>query len=301
MVYSKVFAQQDPQYSQYMFNTMAINPGYAGSGEAICASLLHRTQWMGFEGAPNTSLFQVNSPFKLFNLNHGAGVTIINDLYGFNNDLGLNLAYAYRININKTNGKLGIGISGGFRNQALKDVDWRDPEGGTGDSDGYIPKNEAAMSYDLNFGIYYKTDNLYLGVSSSHISQPQLKYENAQLNLQRHYYLTAGYSLLLNNPSYEIRPSVLLASDGAATEIDFSSLVIYNKKLWGGVSYRMGTAIIGMVGLELLNGIKLGYSYDFTFNDIRKNNQGSHEIMVSYCFTILKDKIPHKYKSVRFL
>src|SRR4030043_306955 len=88
IISSKALAQQDPQYSQYMFNTMAINPGYAGSGEAICASLLHRIQWQGFKGAPNVSQFQVNSPFKLFNANHGVGIAIVNDIFGFNKDLG---------------------------------------------------------------------------------------------------------------------------------------------------------------------------------------------------------------------
>jgi type IX secretion system PorP/SprF family membrane protein len=297
-------AQQDPQYSQYMHNIMAINPGYAGSEDAISATLLHREQWVGWDGAPSNSVFHVNSPFKLFNASHGVGVTIINDNLGFNKDIGGNVAYAYRFPI-KNIGKLGIGISAGFQNKAL-DAKW-DTGTGTGTApasdDPSIPtEKESVLTYDISFGVFYKTENLFFGLSSTHITQPKVKYKNdASYVFKPHFYLTSGYSLTLPNPAFELKPSILIATDLASTNFDISSIIMYNKKLWGGVSYRPGSAIIGMVGIELFNGVKIGYSYDYTFTDMRKYQNGSHELMVSYSFTLIKERIPHKYKSVRFL
>jgi type IX secretion system PorP/SprF family membrane protein len=105
----------------------------------------------------------------------------------------------------------------------------------------------------------------------------------------------------LPNPSLELLPSVFAFSDGKVTQVAVTSLIRYNKKVWGGVSYRAGDALIGMVGFELFNGIRLGYAYDFTISDIRKNSNGSHEFMVNYCFDLRLGKSPMKYKSIRFL
>lgn len=302
MLFAGTEAQQDPQYSQYMQNIMTFNPGYAGSRDAICAALLHRQQWVGLEGAPATSVFHVNAPVKPFKINSGIGLTLTQDKLGFDKDLGMNFAYAYRMNIRNGEGKLGIGVSGGFQNKSLN-ATWHAPGGSDPSSDPAIPKsNESATSYDLSFGLFYKTDNVYLGLSSTHISEPKLKYPSGSSPvLTRHYYLTVGYDLFLTNPAFELQPSILISSVGSSSSMDLSTIMVYNKKLWGGVSYRPGSAIIGMVGLELLNGIRIGYSYDFTTTDLRKASSGTHEFMVSYCFTIIKDKIPHKYKSVRFL
>jgi type IX secretion system PorP/SprF family membrane protein len=294
-------AQQDPQYSQYMNNIMIINPGYAGSEDAITASLLHRQQWVGWEGAPTNSVFHVNSPFKLFNASHGVGVTILNDNSGFNKDIGANIAYAYRFPI-KNLGKLGIGISGGFQNKAL-DAQW--DVGNSGEpvsNDPSIPgPKESVLTYDISLGVFYKTENLYLGISSTHVTQPKVKYEKSTYVFKPHFYLTSGYNLALSNPAFELKPSILIATDLASTKFDISTIIMYNKKLWGGVSYRPGSAIIGMVGIELFNGVRIGYSYDYAVTDMRKYQNGSHELMVSYSFTLIKERVPHKYKSVRFL
>ncbi|MBK7134550.1 MAG: type IX secretion system membrane protein PorP/SprF [Bacteroidales bacterium] len=119
--------------------------------------------------------------------------------------------------------------------------------------------------------------------------------------VSRHYYLTSGYTLQLRNPSFELIPSVFAFSDGKIIQFTVNSLVRYNKKIWGGVSYRAGDALIGMIGLELYNGLRLGYAYDFTVSDMSKSNSGSHEFMVNYCFDLSLGKSPMKYKSIRFL
>jgi type IX secretion system PorP/SprF family membrane protein len=99
----------------------------------------------------------------------------------------------------------------------------------------------------------------------------------------------------------EIQPSVLVHSDAIASKFDFNTLVQYNKRFWGGVTYRPGISLTGLAGIQLANGVRIGYAYDYATTDIQKYSQGSHEIMVSYGFSIIKEKIPHKYRSIRFL
>lgn len=296
-------AQQDPQYSQNMFNTMAINPGYAGSNDAICATAIHRQQWVGFPGAPSVSVFNVNAAIKPFKINSGIALGVMNDNLGFDKNIGINLAYAYRLNLG--DGKLGIGLGLEFLNRSL-DAEWKPLTSGgvpgSADSDPSIPnKKESAMAFDFSAGIFYRTEKLYLGISSMHIRQAELDYSKGKPFLARQYYLTSGYTISLPNPSFELQPSIFVKSDGKSTQLDLNSCVLYNKKFWGGLSYRLNDGIVGMLGIEMSNGLKLGYSYDFTTSDIRKNSSGSHEFMVGYCFSVKKEKTPQKYKSIRFL
>jgi type IX secretion system PorP/SprF family membrane protein len=142
---------------------------------------------------------------------------------------------------------------------------------------------------------------LYLGVSATHLTEPKIKYQSSSLTLKRHYYLTAGYNIVLPNPAFELQPSVLIATDAVTSKLDISSSIVYNKKLWAGVSYRLGVAIVGMAGIQLFNGIRIGYSYDYATSALNKISSGTHELMVSYSFTLSRERIPHKYKSVRFL
>lgn len=296
-----VFAQQDPQFSQYMSNTLAFNPGYAGSKDAICASALHRINWVGFPGAYATSMFTAHAPISPFKINSGVGVTILNDKIGYEKNLGFNVVYAYRIDIKNGEGKLGIGVSAGFLNKSMNVDKWEPPEG-TPVTDPAIPnQKESAMTFDLGLGLYYRAEKLYLGLSSTNITQPKVKFEKGGPDLTRHYYITAGYNLSMPNPSFDLLPSVFIASDGSASSFDFNSIILYNKRIWGGVTYRLKAAIVGMVGLELKNGLRIGYSYDFATTKLSGYNSGTHEITLGYCFNIIREKIPHKYKSVRFL
>lgn len=297
-----VYSQQDPTYSQPMFNQMAFNPGYAGSNEMVCFSLLTRQQWIGFEGSPSTTVLTANMPFKLFGISSGAGLSLMSDQIGFEDNLSLSLSYAYRMEIGS--GKLGIGIGAGMFNKALK-PEWQIPSSEyhtPASGDPIIPENdESVVSLDLGFGLFYKTDDLYIGLSSSHLNEAKLKYTKGTPYLKRQYYLIAGYRLPLGNPMLEITPSLFFYSDGKTSQISINTMVLYNKKFWGGVSYRAGDAVTGMIGIELFSGIRIGYAYDFAISDIRKNSSGTHELMVGYCFSLSLDRSPQRYKSVRFL
>ena len=153
----------------------------------------------------------------------------------------------------------------------------------------------------MGFGLFYNTDNLYFGLSTTHLNKPKIKFETANPFLARHYYAVAGYRIQLSNPLFEILPSAVFRSDGRINSFDISGLVRYNKKFWGGVSYRAGNALTGIIGFELFNGVRIGYSYDFTTSEIGNYSTGSHELTLGYCFSLSLDKAPQKYKSIRFL
>jgi len=296
------YSQQDPQFSQYMFNLTSINPGFVGSSDMICMSLVNRQQWVGFKGAPNTSFFQANAPIKLFGFKSGVGLSLMNDNVAFDTDLGISGYYAARLDLGT--GTLGIGMNIGLINKALE-ADWQIPDeiGISAESDPAIPTpDDSRMTFDLGFGLFYNTDNLYFGISTTHLNQPKIRYvEKKESYISRHYYAVAGYRWQLSNPMFEILPSVLLKTDGRTNQIDATGMVRYNKKFWGGVSYRAGDALIGIIGFELFNGVRIGYSYDFTTSDIGNYSSGSHEFTVGYCFSLSLDKTPQKYKSIRFL
>jgi len=301
LLFGVIYAQQDPQISQYMSSSMVYNPGFAGSRDAICLGLLHREQWVGIPGAPQTSAFFVNMPINPFKINSGIGLSIVNDKIGFEKNVAMNFTYAYRMDIKNGEGKLGIGVSGGFFNKTLE-AKWITPEGDDGTSDNAIPgQKESAMVFNLGLGLYYRTDKLYLGLSSTNLTQAKFKFSKGAPNLTREYYVTAGYSMALPNNLLELQPSVLIATDGRSSSFDINSILTYNKRIWGGVTYRLNAAVVGMLGIELKNGLRIGYSYDYATSAISNYNSGTHEVMLNYCFNIVKEKMRRKYKSVRFL
>jgi len=290
-----VSGQQDPVLSHYMFATQSFNPGICGVEGMINATALTRQQWVGFPGAPNIMTFNVNAPFSLFGINSGAGLKIEADKYGFNNDINLTLSYSYLASVG--NGTLGTGFSAGILNKAIK-PEWNDLH----DPDTHIP--EEAISFvalDISAGVFYQGTNYYIGLSATHLNQPKIKQADDPTYVSREYYLTAGYSIQLPNPAFEVTPSVFVVNDGAATQFICTGMIRYNKKVWGGVSYRAGDALTGFAGTELYNGLKIGYGYDFPLSEIRKGTSGSHEFMVSYSFDLGTGKSITKYKSIRFL
>jgi type IX secretion system PorP/SprF family membrane protein len=302
VIFNLGYSQQDPLSSQYMFNTLSFNPGVSGISGMICATALNRQQWVGFKGAPSTTIFSISAPFTLFRAKNGAGLIVGSDNIGFDRNINLSGVYNYIMDIGQ--GKLGLGITLGILNKTLS-PEWQIPEGDAHtpvSGDPLIPETkESHVAFDAGIGAYFKTDKYYAGLSVTHINQPTFKFTKGKPYVSRHYYLTTGYTFQLPNPSFELLPSLFAFSDGKAIQLAINTLVRYNKKVWGGVSYRAGDAIIGMVGVELYNGIRIGYAYDFPMTDIRKSTSGSHEFMVNYCFDLNLGKSPTRYKSIRFL
>ncbi len=309
---NKVKGQQDPKISQFMYNHTTINPGSAGNNDMICVNALTRQQWVGFDGAPEDVSISVNAPFSLLGADHGVGLSIYRDTWGNYSNIDLRLSYAYRIQVR--DGKLGIGIGGGVFNSELETNNWLSTDelnnSGVGGEDMAIPRGDQnVFAFDMNAGLFYRSEYLYLGLSATNILESEIRYPNETSSgnndtfekKARHYYLTASYNVQLNNPSFEIIPSVLVQSDAKVTEFDLNAIVRYNKKFWGGVTYRPANAIVGMVGIEIFNGLKVGYAYDFATTKLTQYNQGSHEIVLNYCFRIGVEKSPKQYKSIRYL
>tara|TARA_B100000902_G_scaffold398775_1_gene466837 strand:+ start:10164 stop:11090 length:927 start_codon:yes stop_codon:yes gene_type:complete len=292
-----VFPQQDPQFSQNMFNKLSNNPGFAGSRDAISTTLLHRSQWMGFEGAPKTLNLSVDAPIKL--LHGGVGLNIIKDDIAQYSNLGLQISYAYTRELG--NGQLGLGMSFGMFQSGV-DGSAFNPQSTT-QTDNAIPLGDVRGStLDLGAGVYYNTQDVYIGLSTSHLTEPTIEYTEGDYPLKRHYYLIAGYYYFLN-PNLSLNPSIYLKSDGATSQLDINSNVIYNNKIWGGISYRhaepvLRPELVVLTGMNITDDLKMGLAYDIVMSNIGSN---SIEIMLAYRFKIKQDKEPTKHKNPRFL
>jgi type IX secretion system PorP/SprF family membrane protein len=292
-------AQQDQNFSQYMNNPLMINPGYAGTRELVCLAGVHRQSMVGLNGAPSTSVFSANLPISV--LHGGVGLSLLNDAAGNEKNLGISGVYAYSVSLK--DGLVGIGLNIGFINASIKSgASWTGNNSSSG-LDPLVPTaGSSAMSLDLGVGVYYRTENLYFGVGATHLTQPEKKFnKGGSLTLNRYFNLTCGYAISLPNPQFEFQPSVFIGSTMANQVFDLNGMLIYNKRIWGGISYRLSTAVVGMVGIVLKNDVRIGYSYDFNTNGLSSANSGTHEISLGYNFSLIKEKIPRKYKSVRFL
>ncbi|MCL3780135.1 type IX secretion system membrane protein PorP/SprF [Prolixibacteraceae bacterium JC049] len=297
-------AQQDPQFSQNMFNHANINPGAVGAGEAVDISLISRIQWAGFPGAPKTNIFGANAPFSLWGAQHGAGVEFMSDQWGYFENVNVKLSYALRKEVG--NGNLGVGFSLNFFNWAI------DPSNKNGElflpaSDVAIPSSKVSkMVTDIGFGVFYKDRNFYAGASVSHINRPAVKSQDGQSEMfffERHYYLTAGYNIQMASPLFELKPSIFLKSDPTGVrggQIDLNTNIVYDKKHWGGISYRLNEGFVLLLGTELANGLRLGYAFDITTSKLTAGTYGSHEFHIGYSIALQK-KRKRKYKSIRYL
>ncbi len=299
-----IYAQQEPQFSHNMFNNMGINPGYAGIRNAICATALARQQWVGFRDEeltrvnPETYSFTVDAPISF--IKGGLGLGFIQDQLGFETSLGIKLSYSYHHELDM--GKLGIGAQVGILDKRIDFTNFRPISDGDPVLSG--AGEESRMLTDLGLGVFYQLDNqLWGGLSVSQIAQTTKELGNANYELKRHTYLTAGYNYPLpNQPSFVLSPSTLIKTDLNSMQLDINTLITYNNRFWGGVSYRLQDAAVIFLGLNIEQ-ISIGYSYDLTTSPIGRGGRsyGSHEIFVQYCFNLDIDKIKETHRNVRFL
>mgnify|MGYP001194627866 CR=1 FL=1 len=284
-------AQQVPQFSQNMFNKLANNPGSAGSSDAINATVLHRSQWMGFDGAPTTFNVAVDAPFEM--LHGGLGLNIVSDGIGEYQNLGLQLSYAFRTDLGA--GQLGLGASAGMFQSGLNGGNLNPADPG----DGSIPTGEVSGSaMDYGLGIYYNTQDVYIGLSSLHITEPSIEKDDGDIvELSRHYFLLAGYYHEIN-PTLSLNPSIYLKSDGSTSQLDINANLLYNNRIWGGVSYRLDEGLVLLTGMNIRNDLRFGLAYDVVLNEIQNN---SIEFMLGYSFKVDYDRPVKSYKNPRYL
>jgi type IX secretion system PorP/SprF family membrane protein len=301
-------AQQDAQFSQNMFGKLDYNPGYAGMDKAYCASIIDRDQWNNFPGDPKTFLF--NGDAYVPQIGGGVGLTVYDDELGFVKTLEIKLSYSYHIVIG--NGVLGVGPTIGYLENSSNGP-YLAPDGESvasgNTSDPLIPwSGSKANTYDLGFGAYYATpQGLYVGISSTHLSAPNVPGTGSYtFDVARHYYVMAGYTYNAS-PTWDVKPDLYLESDASSTQFQIDCLAEYNKLIWFGLGYRLNDAGIAFLGVnyafkdKMDSNLKIGYSYDFTTSDIKTYSNGSHEIMLQFCF---RPKITPKtssHQNVRYL
>ena len=280
----ETFAQQEPQFTQFMFVSQTFNPGYVGAHDSLInTTAMYRNQWVGFPGNPVTFLYTADSPIK--KLHGGAGLKFMDDKLGNFHFDRLGLSYAWHKQIKKT-GLLVIGMEADVVYTTVA-FNWLAPDGTNGASDPAIPdKAVSGFSGNLAIGAYFRNDHCSVGLSSTQLlTVSYLRSEQFNYRPARHYYLTAGYNIYFGSRG-KLVPSVLVKSDAAISTFDLNLTSYWNKWLWTGVSYRLQDAVAFMAGFQIKTGkaasIKLGYAYDLGTSDLKMFHDNTHEVFLNY-------------------
>ncbi|WP_269236451.1 PorP/SprF family type IX secretion system membrane protein [Flavobacterium flavigenum] len=274
------FAQQDAQFTQYMYNTININPAYAGSRGNLSVFGMYRTQWVGLDGAPETSSFSVNTPLGD---NVGLGVSLVNDKIGPTNENNISADFSYSIATSAT-AKLSFGIKGSANLFNLDPSKLKQEN--QGDSQFQNFKNK--FSPNIGAGIYWHTDKAYIGLSVPNFIQTN-RYDDNEVAIfkdQINYYLIAGYVFDLDHyETIKFKPALLTKMvEGAPLQIDGSANFMFNDKFVIGVAYRWSASVSALAGFQITDSLYLGYAYDRETTKLVNYNSGSHEIFLRFEF-----------------
>ena len=271
-------AQQEPMYSQYMFNMLHINPAYAGNRAVDNITTLYRKQWVAIEGAPTTASLSWDRRQEGSNV--GYGLQIYNDQLGIESTSGVQAFYSYRIPFEKS--FLSFGLSGGVLNYRAAFSQTSTTQSGDplfqDDVNGWLPT--------IGFGILYATENWYAGLSVPALLETKINADNQQVTTgaNNHYFLTGGYIFDVSE-MLKLKPSILLkAVRGAPFEYDINLNAWIQNIMGLGVSYRTGDAIVAMFELQIFPEFRLGYAYDYTISNLKPYSKGTHELMLRYEF-----------------
>lgn len=294
-----LIAQQDSHFSQGIFNLGYINPGSYGFDKdgMFSATIVNRLQTKSFDGAPVTTALNVNGPLNF--INSGVSISVFNDKIGYLKTPGFNLGYSYMFDL--SHGKLGVGISLGMINSKYDQSDWRLPDGSAGDP--MLPAGDVnATTFDAGLGVYYVGDKVFAGLSCAHVNRAAITKSSTKTTFGRTFYVIAGYRYVFGfTDNYELQPSIQINTDLGVGKYTVNAHLFYNKKYWFGLSYRLSEAAVVTLGLELMKGLNIGYSYDYFTTEVRKYGGGAHEILVNYRFSISTGKKNNQRVSIRYL
>jgi type IX secretion system PorP/SprF family membrane protein len=271
------FAQQDSQYTQYMYNTITVNPAYAGSRGMLSIFGLHRSQWIGLDGAPRTNAFSVNTPLNDSRL--GLGVSIVNDKIGptVENTFSADLSYTIPAS---EEFKLSFGIKGtaNLFNIDINKLDIKDQ------GDKQFQNLDGKFSPNIGAGIYLHSDKAYVGLSVPNFIESD-RYDDDEVAIFKekiNYYFIAGYVFDIN-PSIQFKPALLTKLvQGAPLQVDVSGNFMFDEKFVLGLGYRWSASISAMAGFQVSEGLYIGYAYDHETTRLQKYNSGSHEIFLRF-------------------
>jgi type IX secretion system PorP/SprF family membrane protein len=282
-------AQFDPNFTQYMFNEMALNPGYAGSRECLSGTLLYRQQWVGLDGAPTTITGTVHSPLMGGKL--GAGLNFANEKIGVTQRTGVSVNGAYRLALDKATLSFGLQLGLVSLSENLAELNLQNDQQ-------FMMNSGKRTAPNLGFGMYYSTAKWYGGLSIPRMIYNRLDVASGSAEVQNsfnldyfHYYLTGGGVIDVNNV-IKVRPNAMMkVVKGAPAQLDVNANVLFNDMIWAGLGYRTSDAVNLMVGAYINKQLRIGYSYDYTLSMLQDYNTGSHEIMLGYDLNYSKDKM----------
>ena len=285
------YAQQEQQYTQFMFNKLAINPAYAGSNEASCLTGIYRNQWMGINGAPKTMMLSYNMP--LMNQRVGVGASLIRNTIGITTRTTLEGNYAYRFRMSR--GVLAAGINASIRRMSN---DYGDPDLKATQpigTDGTIPVGEQSKIVpNFGVGLYYHTEDFYIGLSAPRILSNNIDFDNVSLVEDKevsHLFLMTGFVVELSD-KVDLKPQALLKyAKNTPFDAELNLMAIFNDKYSAGLTYRLGgsTTSAGesidiVAAAQLTDNFLFGLSYDITLSELKDYNSGSIEAVLRYCF-----------------
>jgi len=273
-------AQQDSQFTQYMYNTSLVNPAYVGNREAVSIFGLHRNQWVGLEGAPTTNALSVESPIQ--NSKLGIGLNFVNDKIGIINENDISLNLSYTLDLNHRDSKLSFGIKAtanmlSVDYDKLNVYDPTDPQLSDNVSNEFSP--------NIGAGIYWHNTKSYLGISvPTFLENSRVDSQSvySSLNQRMHFYFIGGHVFDLNR-DLKFKPAFLVkAVNGAPLQTDISANFLIQDKLTLGMAYRWDAAWSALVGFQVSNSVFIGYSYDADTIKLGNYNSGSHEIFLRF-------------------
>ncbi len=270
-------AQQDSQYTQYMYNTVNVNPAYAGSREVLSIFLLHRSQWVGLDGAPRTNNLSANMPIE--NTQLGVGLSFTNDKIGPSNENDISADISYYIQLSEKY-KLAFGIKA-TANLFSLDVNKIET---IHQGDPIFQNFQTRFSPNIGAGMYLNSDNTYFGVSVPGFFETNRYNDNdvAITKERMHFYLIGGHVFNFND-NLKFKPAFLMkAVEGAPLQADLTANFLLYEKLTLGASYRWSAAISGLVGFQLSEKLFIGYGYDTETTQLENYNSGSHEVFLRF-------------------
>jgi len=296
--FAKSYAQQTIQFSQYVFNGLAVNPAYAGYKDDWTLNLSSRIQWVGINGAPKTNTISIDGLTNSDSKKVGLGLWASTDQLGPQSTTSVYANYAYRLQLDANDTKrLCFGVAAGLIQYSLDASKFNAIDV----SDGLVPSgNQSQLTPDFRVGLYFYTPTVYIGASVlSLIPATNTPGSNAIIQQVRHYYITSGVMVPLSG-FLDWKPSIMFKEDfNGPANLDVNSFFLLKKVLWLGASYRTGVpylngktisglyksdAIAAMFEFYAADNLRIGYSYDFSTSPLAGNQSGSHELSLSYSF-----------------
>lgn len=282
-----VYSQQDAQFTQYMYNTANINPAYAGSRGLLSVFGLHRTQWVGLDGAPITNTLAISTPIE--NSRFGIGLSFISDKIGPSDDSSIALDLSYTIPTSERY-KLSFGVKGSAN---LLNVDYGKLDIYNNNDAKFQNNIDNKFSPNIGTGVYFHSDKLYAGLSIPNILETKHYNDNlSSVTKERmHYYFIGGYVFDLNE-NLKFKPAFLTKMiEGAPLQTDLTANFMFNNKFVLGTAWRWSAAVSGLVGFQVNESWFIGYSYDAETTKLANYNSGSHEVFLRYEFKSKAEKV----------